>query len=404
MLACSGPQNVQSNRYDRLYDFEAKELHPEFLIHHVSQDSSDVHFSLRASEYLFTRSGTDQPYKSEIKIEYKIVYMQDMILTTIDSGLVILDAERIQGQNENIVGKFKIASLDNRHGTCEVTVTDGNRKISQPVRIEINRRDGYALQNILIRNSSGRPFFNMRLSLGDSYEIYCPLLTGELQIIEHDPAVDLPPPPFSDSKPVFPELLEETRNSIELDKNGLSPIELYPGIFSVGDQNELLLTFSVSDEFFPEIKTFEAMSNSLRYITSRAEYDGIIKSKNPQKKLEQFWSDCAGSEDRAKELIRIYYKRVEEANRYFSSGIPGWKSDRGLIHIIFGNPQTVEHDRGSEIWFYGEPNNAASLRFTFDIATNKTLNNYYIMRRDRLYKAQWERAVTSWRNGKIYED
>ncbi len=223
-------------------------------------------------------------------------------------------------------------------------------------------------------------------------------------MIEHNPEIDLPPHPFSDSKPAFPELLEETRTMIYLDADRRGYLELYPGVFSIGNQSELLLTFSVSDEYFPEIKTVDAMANCLRYITSRAEYEGIMNNKDPQKKIEQFWLDCGGSQDRAKELIRIYYKRVEEANRYFSAGIPGWKSDRGLIHIIFGNPQSIEHKRGSEIWFYGDPNNAASLRFVFDEATNKTLNNYYILRRDRLYKAQWERAVTSWRNGKIYED
>lgn len=404
MLACSGPQKTQTNRYDRMYDYEARELHPEFLIHHISKDSTDIHYSLNASEFLFTRADINQPYASSIEIRYKVIYMQDMILSAIDSGIVTLVENRIQGENEKITGQFTIPTIGNRHGLCDIMVTDIHRKESQPVKMEINRRDGYARQNILIRNSNGRPFFDNRLALGDSFEIYCPLIEGELQVIEHDPSVDLPPPPFSDSRPDYPELLDETTTSIKLDNNGSSSIELYPGIFSIGNLNELLITFSVSDEFFPEVKTFEAMSNSLRYITSRAEYDGIMNSKNPQKKLEQFWSDCGGSEERAKDLIRIYYSRVEEANRYFSSGIPGWKSDRGLIHIIFGNPQTVEHDRNSEIWFYGEPNNAASLRFIFDLATNKTLNNYYILRRDRLYKAQWERAVTSWRNGKIYED
>lgn len=37
-----------------------------------------------------------------------------------------------------------------------------------------------------------------------------------------------------------------------------------------------------------------------------------------------------------------YYERIAYANEHFSSGIPGWKTDRGRIYIKFGKPDQIE--------------------------------------------------------------
>lgn len=71
------------------------------------------------------------------------------------------------------------------------------------------------------------------------------------------------------------------------------------------------------------------------------------------------------------EFREEFYERIAYANQHFSSGKPGWKTDRGRIYIRWGKPDSVEsrpsggsHDRPSyegggstttypfEIWFY----------------------------------------------------
>jgi len=37
-----------------------------------------------------------------------------------------------------------------------------------------------------------------------------------------------------------------------------------------------------------------------------------------------------------------YYERIAYANEHFSSGIPGWKTDRGRIYITWGKPDDIE--------------------------------------------------------------
>ena len=38
-----------------------------------------------------------------------------------------------------------------------------------------------------------------------------------------------------------------------------------------------------------------------------------------------------------------HYRRLAYANQHFAAGIPGWKTDRGRIYIMFGPPDSVEH-------------------------------------------------------------
>ncbi len=59
--------------------------------------------------------------------------------------------------------------------------------------------------------------------------------------------------------------------------------------------------------------------------------------------IEAFWArrnpDPDSPENTYKEDI---YRRIAYANEHFSSGIPGWKTDRGKIYIIWGPPDEVD--------------------------------------------------------------
>jgi hypothetical protein len=50
---------------------------------------------------------------------------------------------------------------------------------------------------------------------------------------------------------------------------------------------------------------------------------------------------------------------VAYANQHFAAGIPGWKTDRGKIYIMYGPPNSIEaHPVGAaqpyELWHYRE--------------------------------------------------
>ncbi len=142
----------------------------------------------------------------------------------------------------------------------------------------------------------------------------------------------------------------------------------------------------------------------LRYITSNQEYERISKSTNVRSAMERFWIDAAGDRERAREAIRIYYGRVENANRHFTAGSEGWRTDRGLVHIIFGTPTSIYKNDQNETWIYGEENNLMSLTFTFTKRPGAFSDNDLVLQRDPMLKGAWYRNVESWRNGRVYQN
>jgi GWxTD domain-containing protein len=88
--------------------------------------------------------------------------------------------------------------------------------------------------------------------------------------------------------------------------------------------------------------------------------------------IEAFWRRRDPDPDtELNEYLEEHYERVAYANQHFASGIPGWKSDRGRIYIMYGPPHEKEthptggsyerpsyHGGGStttypfEVWFY----------------------------------------------------
>jgi GWxTD domain-containing protein len=88
--------------------------------------------------------------------------------------------------------------------------------------------------------------------------------------------------------------------------------------------------------------------------------------------IEEFWRRRDPDPDTDEnEFKEEYYERIAYANEHFASGIPGWKTDRGRIWIMYGKPDEREthptggnYDRPSyegggstttypfETWFY----------------------------------------------------
>jgi hypothetical protein len=96
-------------------------------------------------------------------------------------------------------------------------------------------------------------------------------------------------------------------------------------------------------------------------------------------------------------MIKLYYNRVMDANRFFTSYLEGWKTDRGIIYIIYGPPNVVYKGRNVEGWVYGEDKNMLSINFTFRKLDNPFTDNDYSLTRSPAYKDGWYIAVDNWR-------
>ena len=66
--------------------------------------------------------------------------------------------------------------------------------------------------------------------------------------------------------------------------------------------------------------------------------------------IEQFWLRRDPTPDTEENEYREeHYRRLAYANEHFASGIPGWRTDRGMIYIKYGPPdERDEHNGGTE--------------------------------------------------------
>ncbi len=100
------------------------------------------------------------------------------------------------------------------------------------------------------------------------------------------------------------------------------------------------------------------------YIISSRERDVFLQLKTDRERdlfMEAFWKHrdpTPGSPEN--EFKTEHYRRINYVNQFFgrSSPLPGWKTDRGRMYIILGEPNDIQRFVGksdvypTEVWFY----------------------------------------------------
>lgn len=75
----------------------------------------------------------------------------------------------------------------------------------------------------------------------------------------------------------------------------------------------------------------------------RKTFNSLKTDDEREQFIEQFWLRRDPDPDTdVNEYREDYYQRIAYANEKYTSGIPGWKTDRGRIYIMFGKPDQVE--------------------------------------------------------------
>ncbi len=94
------------------------------------------------------------------------------------------------------------------------------------------------------------------------------------------------------------------------------------------------------------------LNQDVVYIISDDERAVFSKLQTPEEKdsfIEQFWQRRAPNPNRnSNEYKEEHYRRIAYVNEKFGSGIPGWKTDRGRIYIMYGEPAEIEDHAGGE--------------------------------------------------------
>jgi GWxTD domain-containing protein len=88
------------------------------------------------------------------------------------------------------------------------------------------------------------------------------------------------------------------------------------------------------------------LNEDVAYIISdeeRKAFKQLATDEERQNFIEAFWQRRDPTPDTEEnEFKEEHYRRIEYANEHYASGIPGWKTDRGRIYIVYGPPDENE--------------------------------------------------------------
>ena len=95
------------------------------------------------------------------------------------------------------------------------------------------------------------------------------------------------------------------------------------------------------------------LSEEVPYIISDQERTAFKKLETDEERqhfVDQFWerrNPTPGSADNP--FKREYYRRIAYANEHYAANVPGWKTDRGRVYILYGPPDEIDsHPSGGE--------------------------------------------------------
>ncbi|RPJ86016.1 MAG: GWxTD domain-containing protein, partial [Acidobacteria bacterium] len=117
------------------------------------------------------------------------------------------------------------------------------------------------------------------------------------------------------------------------------------------------------------------IEQDVKYIVTdeeKAVFHKLTTDEERENFVESFWKNRDPDERTpTNEFQEEHYRRIAYANEHYTSGIPGWMTDRGRIYIIRGKPDEIEahpsggsyqrpyHEGGGqtstypfEIWWY----------------------------------------------------
>ncbi len=157
-------------------------------------------------------------------------------------------------------------------------------------------------------------------------------------------------------------------------------------------------SFRVYDDY-PKFAKIENLVDPLIYVCTKQEIERLRDARGDKKSFDRVILSITGNTDRAKNFMRNYFQRVEQSNQYFASYKEGWKTDRGMIYIIFGLPDELYKFKDREVWTY--KNNL--YKITFDFVRSPTLfdPDNYVLIRNKKYQDTWYQVIDLWRNARF---
>lgn len=401
-FSCSTTQHVSSPKrmnLSFLYNPSVQNIHAQVVAHNVNSNTTRVYCQIPSKDLIFIDNGENT--SCNLNIRYTI-YNTTKGLKLVDTMSFIQTL--VNENKENYLFSFDINLNDSNDYMLDLFISEPTLSTFYHQYITIEKKQKINANDFLILNKKGLPYFEPWLCDTDTFSIVLKKnLPKEWKFAWYPNNFKLCMPPYqmtTNKDFILPEP-DSMRYQLICDScyftlTNKAILHIY--LDSVGNGKTL---FNFSCEYPNFVRPSELLA-PLRMLNSQREFNELNILADKKEAIDRFWLGTSGNISRARELIRVFYTRVMLANKFFTSYTEGWKTDRGIIYIIFGLPTTIYKAPNIEQWIYGTLQSPKVLVFNFYKKENPFSNNHYVLERNENYKISWLQAVDTWRNGRVF--
>lgn len=180
---------------------------------------------------------------------------------------------------------------------------------------------------------------------------------------------------------------------------------IYNPDVQVVDTFEIAATSSISSTFGAmSEEELDDLFQKSKYIATPAEIDKYKRINTLEGKrsfINEFWNNRDDNPATTQnEYFTEYLQRIEVADqKYGSMGKTGWKTDRGRVYLIYGEPTEIERypnqleTKPYEIWYYNSIEGGVYFVFA-DITGFSDYMLVHSTKRGELSDSDWSRRIT----------
>jgi GWxTD domain-containing protein len=414
-FACSSTKTaVDSKDLSYLYNPLKNSINPRFGVFNQSDESSVLSVKFFNTDLYFSEANPTGAPMASVFISVKL-YNITLGQAISDTVFMNLDIAKETGKDEYIY-KFPLQTEKGTEYIAEVKVYDKIRQVMVQSFVpfntlsEFNRYNFYARGHVL-KNELLKPiirrdeFVNLVYGRKKIDTLFISMFRQNKDI-PYPPSMMLPDRPVED----------EPDTIVSVPYSDTLPM-MFPrkGIYLCTVRKEIKEGYAFFNfgTDFPQMSTPEEMIEPLAYLANETEMADMLSNIRPKVALDEFWIKCGGNVEKARELIRIYYTRALYANFYFTSYKEGWRTDRGMIYMLYGPPDKLYKSSVGETWGYRQPEIKSKwgprysvkekyLFFNFKKRDNKFSDNEYSLSRSETVVSFWDQAVLAWRKGIVF--
>ncbi|MBA2613881.1 MAG: GWxTD domain-containing protein [Bacteroidetes bacterium] len=374
------------------------------VAYHLNDSVTTTYLEIKNENLIYKRPDTSFAFYADLRISYKLLTEPNSRKILDSSSYHVIDRASEQVELKSLVSRFNLSAKNNANYYLEIQVFDLNKKIKYTKGLNIYKKNGFTEQNFLVTYNDAISFKTHFLKNETVVVRFSNPAITQITVNcffkEFGPAL----PPFSTKaidefkyKPDSIFKIDLSTNQFQLTMPNYGFLHITPNT-TVNDG----LTLYTYDKTFPGVSNSDEMISCTRYLMVKAEFDSCKNAIDKKVAIDNFWIGIAGSKERAKELLKRYYGRVKEANKYYTSYTQGWKTDRGMIFIVFGSPTNIYKSTKGETWIYGIETNPNATRFVFNKTQNPFTDNDFILERSQFFREPYYTAVDFWRQGHVF--